>query len=316
MKMCRFALILNVTLCSAVLAMSAQAAATRHAIHHKPAPKAAVPAPQDLLAFPGAMGWAATTPGGRGGQIIKVTTLANDGPGSLRAAVETRGPRIIVFEVGGVIDLDRQTLTIKENNVTIAGQTAPSPGITLIRGGIDVGAHDVILQHIRVKVGEAGAPKKSGWEEDAFSTIGGAANVIADHCTFTWATDENMSVSGRRFVGNTPDDWRAATSHRITLSNNIAAEGLSWATHYKIEHSKGSLIHDNAVMRSSSAASSRFTIASARWRAAGAKFYDWSTRSVRADLAPGTGETMARLVTSFETSEAEVEALLALAGAP
>jgi hypothetical protein len=243
----RLTIALNFTLCAILLAVSADAAATRHAVRHKPVPKPKTVAAAQLLAFPGAMGWAATTPGGRGGQIIKVTTLANDGPGSLRAAIEAKGSRIIVFEVGGVIDLDRRTLTIREPYVTIAGQTAPSPGITLIRGGIDVGAHDVILQHIRVKVGEAGQPKKSGWEEDAFSTVGGAANVIADHCTFTWATDENMSVSGLRFVGNTPDEWRAATSHRITLSNNIAAESLAWSTHGKIEHSKGSLIHDNAT---------------------------------------------------------------------
>ncbi|MBP6546680.1 MAG: pectate lyase [Phenylobacterium sp.] len=198
------------------------------------------------LAFPGAQGWAATTPGGRGGRIIRVTTLASEGPGSFREAVEAKGPRIVVFEVGGVIDLDRKTLRISEPFLTIAGQTAPSPGITLIRGGMDVSAHDVILRHIRVRPGEAGQPKKSGWDEDGFSTVSGAYNIIVDHCTFTWATDENLSVSGLRFVGATPDDWRAATSHRITYSNNIIAESLAYSTHAKIEHSKGSLIHDNA----------------------------------------------------------------------
>jgi pectate lyase len=198
------------------------------------------------LAFPGAQGWAATTPGGRGGRIIRVTTLASEGPGSFREAVEAKGPRIVVFEVGGVIDLDRKTLRISEPFLTIAGQTAPSPGITLIRGGMDVSAHDVILRHIRVRPGEAGQAKKSGWDEDGFSTVSGAYNIIVDHCTFTWATDENLSVSGLRFVGETPDDWRAATSHRITYSNNIIAESLAYSTHAKIEHSKGSLIHDNA----------------------------------------------------------------------
>jgi len=191
------------------------------------------------LAFPGALGWAAHTPGGRGGQIIRVTNLNNDGPGSLREAVNTKGPRIVVFEVGGVIDLDRKTLKITEPYLTIAGQTAPSPGITLIRGGIDLGGHDVVIQHIRVRVGEAGAPKKSGWEEDAFSTIGDAHDIIVDHCSFYWATDENMSASGQRFVGDTPESWRAHTSHRVTFSNNIAAEDLAYATHFKIEHSKG-----------------------------------------------------------------------------
>src|SRR5688572_20303646 len=89
-------------------------------------------------AFPGATGWAASTPGGRGGAVIRVTSLAADGPGSLKAALEQRGPRIIVFEVGGIIDLGLSTITIDQPFLTIAGQTAPSPGITIIRGGIDI----------------------------------------------------------------------------------------------------------------------------------------------------------------------------------
>ena len=168
----------------------------------QPQPAAATPA----LAFPGAQGWARDTVGGRGGRIIRVTTLAESGPGSLREAVEATGPRIIVFEVGGVIDLGRHTLVIREPFVTIAGQTAPSPGITLIRGGIDIWGHDVILQHIRVRPGEAEQPRRSGWEEDSVSTQGAAWNVIVDHCTLTWATDENLSASGPRFTGSTPMD--------------------------------------------------------------------------------------------------------------
>ena len=156
-------------------------------------------------------------------------------------------PRIIVFEVGGVIDLDLRTLRITSPNVTIAGQTAPSPGITLIRGGIDVATHDVILQHIRVRPGEAGQAKGGTWGEDAFSTQVGAHDVIVDHCTFTWATDENLSASGPRFTGSTPADWREGTSHRITFSHNIIAEGLANSSHPKFEHSKGSLIHDNVT---------------------------------------------------------------------
>lgn len=208
------------------------------------------PAPADgvatLAAFPGAQGWAASTPGGRGGEILKVTTLAAEGPGSLRAALEAAGPRIVVFEVGGVVDLGGQVLRIAEPFVTVAGQTAPSPGITLIRGGLDIGTHDVVVQHLRVRVGEAGRPKKSGWEVDAVSTRGGAYNVIVDHCSLSWAPDENLSASGLRFVGDTPDDWRKSASHRITFSNNIISEGLADSTHFKLEHSKGSLIHDNA----------------------------------------------------------------------
>jgi pectate lyase len=196
------------------------------------------------LASPGAGGWT-TTHGGRGGRVVAVNTLAGEGRGSLRAALEASEPRIIVFEVGGVIDLDRKTIKITSPYVTIAGQTAPSPGITLIRGGIDVLTHDVILEHIRVRPGEAGQAKGSGWGEDAFSTQAGAYDVIVDHCTFTWATDENLSASGPRFTGATPADWRQGTSHRITFSHNIIAEGLANSTHAKFEHSKGSLIHDN-----------------------------------------------------------------------
>ena len=213
-----------------------------------PAPRASAATHDDgLLAFPGAQGWAAHTPGGRGGKIIRVTTLAADGPGSFVDALNAKGPRIIVFEVGGVIDLGGHEIKVEEPYLTIAGQTAPSPGVTFIRGGFQIFAHDVIVQHIRVRTGDNNLPKKSGWEVDALSTAGAAHDVIIDHCTTTWATDENSSMSGRRFIGTTPEEWRANTSHRITFSNNIMAEGLSRATHGKIEHSKGSLIHDNAT---------------------------------------------------------------------
>ena len=123
------------------------------------------------LAFPGAVGWAATTPGGRGGKIIRVTTLAPDGPGSFKAAIEEKGPRIVVFEVGGVIDMGRKEISIREPFITIAGQTAPSPGITLIKTGMNVRTHDVIVRHIRIRSGADGQPKRSGWEPDAFGTV-------------------------------------------------------------------------------------------------------------------------------------------------
>lgn len=206
---------------------------------------AAPPVPGAELAFPGAVGWAATTPGGRGGEILRVTNLHNEGPGSLRAALAHAGPRTIVFEVGGVIDLERETLRIEHPFVTIAGQTAPSPGITLIRGGMDIATHDVVMRHMRIRTGEAGA-EPGTWGEDALSTQA-AYNVIVDHCSLTWATDENLSASGPRFTGETPEEWRRGTSHAITFSHNIIAEGLAESTHPKGEHSKGSLIHDNAA---------------------------------------------------------------------
>src|SRR5688572_10432930 len=174
-----------------------------------------LPAPLLAQAFLGAVGWAAQTPGGRGGEIVRVTNLDPSGPGSLRAALERRGPRIVVFEVGGIIDLGLQTVTIDEPFLTIAGQTAPSPGITLIRGGIDIRTHDVIVRHIRIRTGADGQPRMSGWEADAFSTLG-AWNVIVDHCTMTWGIDENLSASGPRFTGDTVEAWRQGTSHNVT----------------------------------------------------------------------------------------------------
>jgi hypothetical protein len=155
------------------------------------------------------------------------------------------GPRIIVFEVGGVIDLELGTLRVTEPFVTIAGQTAPSPGITLIRGGISVATHDVVIQHLRVRPGTAGQPR--GWQPDGISSSSGAYNLVVDHCSLSWAVDENLSASGSRFSGSNAAEWRQGTSYQVTFSHNIVAEGLANATHEKGEHSKGSLIHDNVT---------------------------------------------------------------------
>jgi hypothetical protein len=190
-------------------------------------------------------GWAADTKGGAGGAIVRVTNLNAAGEGSFTAAVATDGPRIVVFEVGGVIDLAGSSIRINKPFITIAGQTAPHPGITFIRGELGVSTHDVIIQHIAVRPGENGKPKKGGWEADGLST-GGARNVIVDHCSFSWATDENLSASGPRFDGNSPDEWYLGSSYRVTFSHNIIAEGLRNSTHKKGEHSKGTLVHDNA----------------------------------------------------------------------
>lgn len=206
----------------------------------------ATPAQAGPLAFPGAVGWAKETPGGRGGRIIRVTTLAATGPGSLREAVDAKGPRTVVFEVAGIIDLGLTTLAIREPFLTIAGQTAPSPGITIIRGGIDIHGHDVIVRHIRIRTGVDGQPKRSGWEADALSAVA-AHNVIIDHCTLSWGVDENMSASGPRFKGDSLAEWRKNTSYNVTFSYNLASEGLADASHPKGEHSKGGLVHDNGT---------------------------------------------------------------------
>lgn len=186
------------------------------------------------------------TRGGMGGEIVKVTSLASQGPGTLRDAISRNGPRIIVFEVGGVIDLAGNNIDIDEPFVTIAGQTAPSPGVTIIRGGFTINGHDVLVQHLRIRPGDLGEAPRSGRDIDAITTWS-AHNVIVDHCSLSWATDENLSASGPRFTGTSVEEWRDGTSHNILYSQNIIAEGLAHSTHAKGEHSKGSLIHDNVA---------------------------------------------------------------------
>lgn len=190
--------------------------------------------------FPGAQGFGIHTRAGSGGQVLRVTNLDTAGPGSLRAALETKGPRIVVFEVGGVIDLQKQDLALTEPFITIAGQTAPSPGITVIRGSLSIRTHDILMQHMRFRIGDAGAPKKSGYEPEVSTSGPDAYNIVIDHCSFSWAVDENMSVSGPR------DKGPLGTSRRITLSNNIIAEGLRESSHAKGLHSMGTLVHDSA----------------------------------------------------------------------
>jgi polygalacturonase/rhamnogalacturonyl hydrolase YesR len=170
-------------------------------------------------------------------QIVKVSNLNRRGEGSLAAAVNREGPRIVVFEVGGVIDLAQSGIDIRIPYLYIAGQTAPAPGITLIRGGVNIYTHDVLIQHIHIRPGDCDLPARSGWEEDGMCTYG-AYNIVVDHCSFTWATDENLSASGPRY--DSPD----RTSRNITFSNNIISECLYESTHGKTVHSMGTLIHD------------------------------------------------------------------------
>lgn len=170
-------------------------------------------------------------------QVVRVTTLAAKGKGSLHAALTTLGPRLIVFEVAGVIALDRKSLEIHEPDAYIAGQTAPSPGITIIRGGLSIEGDRVVLQHLRVRPGDAGHPKGSGWEPDGITTSGGPADIWIDHCSATWSVDENISAATYQSPTGQP-------ARRIFIRNCIIAEGLSNGPHGKGEHSKGTLVFD------------------------------------------------------------------------
>jgi hypothetical protein len=201
----------------------------------EPKPPTTNPAP-----LPTFTGFGDETPGGIGGALVRVTTLASSGPGSFSEAIALAGPRVIVFEVGGIIDLNLARLQIREPFVTIAGQTAPSPGITLIRGGLIVATHDVRIQHLRVRMGDAGTAPASGFEPDVTTDGADAHDIVFDHVSVAWGVDENLSVSGPRF------DGPAGTSHSVTIKNSIIAEGLNESVHVKGSHSMGTLIHDYA----------------------------------------------------------------------
>ncbi len=191
----------------------------------------------ELPAFPGAEGFGCSTPGGRGGRVLVVTTLNDDGPGSLRSALEASGPRFVVFEVSGTIDV-REQIVIDDPYLTVAGQTAPGGGITLraaagnTNGLVDISAHDVVLRFLRFRTGAQ--PGVSGEDLDGINIWRETGHhVIIDHNSFSWAVDENVST------------WDDA--HTITFSWNIIAQGLRESTHPDGEHSKGLLVSGDAT---------------------------------------------------------------------
>lgn len=186
--------------------------------------------PEQLLkasipAFPGAEGGGMYTPGGRGGKVIVVTSLADRGPGTLREACEMGGARIVVFNVAGVIRLEAP-IDINAPYITIAGQTAPGDGVCVTGASVHINTHDVVIRHMRFRRGQTDV----GFRDDA---LGGNAvgNVVIDHVSASWGLDENMSIY--RHVWNRQADGRGEKlpAVNVTIQNSIFSECLDMYNH-------------------------------------------------------------------------------------
>lgn len=172
-------------------------------------------------AFPGAEGYGAWATGGRGGRVVAVTNLGDSGPGSLREALEEIGePRIVVFRVGGIIDL-KERIRVSRGNLTLAGQSAPGGGICLRHHGLVLSdAKNVVIRHLRIRPGDG-----AGEEMDAM-TAEGCEDLIIDHCSLSWATDETLT---------------AYRNKRTTVQWCVISESLFMSAHHKGAHGYGGI---------------------------------------------------------------------------
>lgn len=173
----------------------------------------AVPMRETAPAFPTAEGFGKYTTGGRGGQVVKVTKLADDGTeGTLRWAFNQYPgePLTIVFEVNGEIQLVNE-LAVSRADWTLAGQTAPGDGISIVGNKVNFGmSQNFIVRNIRFRSGDGKQDQACGTEN--------CANYIFDHCVFGWSVEENMNT---------------ADSHFLTVQWSIVHEGLYDAGHTK-----------------------------------------------------------------------------------
>lgn len=179
----------------------------------------------DIPAFPGAEGGGKYSFGGRGGRVIVVTNLNDDGPGSFRWACEQGGARIVVFNVAGIIRI-KTPVIIRAPYITIAGQTAPGDGVCLAGESVWINTHDVIVRYMRFRRGETWV----GRRDDA---IGGnpIGNIMIDHVSASWGLDENMSMYRHMYNDSTGAIEDKLPTVNITIQNSIFAESLDTWNH-------------------------------------------------------------------------------------
>ena len=194
----------------------------------------------DIPAFPGAEGGGMYTCGGRGGKVLTVTNLNDDGPGSFRWACEQGGARIIVFNVSGNIRL-KTPVVIRAPYVTIAGQTAPGEGVQISGESVWIDTHDVIVRHMRFRRGENDVARRD-------DCLGGnpVGNIMLDHLSCAFGLDENISFYRHMYHqgGNHPD--LKLPTVNVTIQNSISAKALD-----TYNHSFGAIIGgvNNAFIR-------------------------------------------------------------------
>ena len=178
-----------------------------------------------IPAFPGAEGGGMYTFGGRGGKVLTVTNLNDDGPGSFRWACEQGGARIIVFNVSGNIVL-KTPIIVRAPYITIAGQTAPGEGVQISGESFQVDTHDVIIRHMRFRRGNTHV----WYREDSF---GGnpVGNIMIDHVSAEWGLDENISFYRHMFDLHDGKAKRKVPTVNVTIQNTISAKALDTWNH-------------------------------------------------------------------------------------